>query len=139
TSTESTTTTTTTSTQATTTTQSNVGGNNFVTSGKCKDLAAKYAQLQSAATGAKGNIQDVANALHQFAGEVPSEIKGDVETLADAISKYADALKAAGYTPGKQPTAAQIAKIAAAVKTIQTAKVTQAGQHLSAWVQKNCT
>ena len=63
------------------------------------------------AAGAKGDVGAAAQALSKVADQAPSEIKGDVQTIADVLRKYADALKSAGYTPGQVPSAAQAAKI----------------------------
>jgi hypothetical protein len=122
---------------ATTSAQTTAATPSF-TKGKCKALAQK-AQAQFSPSNIQSDPEKVAAALESFVSQVPSEIRGDVKTLADAFKKYADALKAAGFKAGTVPSADQIAKLQSAFKEIDTAKVRQAEQHLTAWAQKNCT
>jgi hypothetical protein len=141
-----TTTETTTTTQATTTTTS--GGTttsgsttpNFA-SGKCKDLAAsaqKIGQDFSAAAGGTGNLDTAAKEFQAFVDAVPSEIKPDVQTLADAFTAYANALKGVHLTTGQTPSAADLQKLQAATKSFDVQKVQAAEQHLQAWTKTNC-
>jgi uncharacterized protein YhaN len=131
--TESTPTTTETTTQSTSTTP------NFATSGNCKDLTQSSEELSKALSGTGGDLQKSAQLFQNFADKAPSEIKGDVQTLADAFSKYADALKGVDLKSGQTPSAATLAKLQQASQEIDQAKVTQASQNISTWVQKNCS
>ena len=76
--------------------------------------------------------------FHDYANSAPSEVRGDFQTLADALDTYVHALLKAGIKPGKIPTQAQIAQIQAAAKAFSTQKLQAAEKHLSAWAQKNC-
>jgi len=131
--TESTPTTTETTTETTTSTTPD-----FVASGKCKELSEKAQKAFGQASGANADIEKSAQAFQDFVDEVPSEIRGDVQVFADAISAYADAIKGTGYTPGQAPTADQIAKLQEAAKSFNQEKVQQASANITAWVQKNC-
>ena len=127
--------------ESSTTTTGNTATTPVFASGKCKSLAAaseKIGQDLSAAS-AKGNLQDVAAEFQKFANSVPSEIRGDVQTIAAAISKYADALKGINFTPGQTPSAADLVKLQAALKSIDQPKLQAAEKHIQAWAQKNCT
>ncbi len=122
------------------TTSGNVTTPNFA-SGKCKDLAAsaqKIGQDFSAAGSGTGNLSDAAKEFQAFAKEVPSEIRADVQTLADAFAKYADALKGVDLSSGQTPSAADLQKIQSALKGFNQAKLQAAEQHIQAWTQKNC-
>ena len=141
-----TTTTTTTTTEETSTTAegttteaSGATTPNFA-SGKCKSLAQSAAKIGQdlSASGQNGNLQDVAKEFQAFANTVPSEIKGDVQTIAAAISKYADALKGVNITAGQTPSAADLVKLQAALKSVDQPKLEAAEKHLDAWTQKNC-
>lgn len=139
-------TTTTTTTESSSTAESSTTTTGTATtpvfaSGKCKSLAAASQKIGKdlSAASAKGNLQDVAKEFQQFANTVPSEIRGDVQTIAAAISKYADALKGVDLTPGKTPSAADLAKLQAAVQSIDQPKLQAAEKHIEAWAQKNCT
>ena len=122
---------------ATTTTKTTSGTPNFATSGNCRDLASSAQKFSAALTGASGDIKEQARIFQQFADKAPSDIRSDVKTIADAFSKIADS----GVTlkTGQVPSSDQLAKLQAAIKQINQAKVTQAEQRISAWVQKNCT
>ena len=114
----------------------------FANTSNCARLAALGAQvakaLQPVAGNAKATVANEAKALQAMAAAAPSEIRGDFETFATAFNGYVQALVKAGFSPGKTPTAAQIAQLSAAAKTFSTAKLSAAEQHLSAWTQKNC-
>jgi hypothetical protein len=131
------TTTTQTTAPATTSTKTTSGTPNFATSGNCKDLASSAQKFSAALTGAAGNLKKQAQLFQEFADKAPSDIRSDVKTIADAFSKLADA--GVNFKTGQVPSSDQLAKLQAAVKQIDQAKVTQASQRISAWVQKNCT
>ena len=120
-------------TKATTTTSS-LGG---LTAGKCKALAGLQAKFASAFTGAaqSGDLKKEADILKQAAGEAPSAIKGDVETLADYLSKVADV--AGKVKPGAVPDAGTQAKLQEILSQGQQ-KIQAAVNHLEAWAQQNC-
>ena len=114
----------------------------FANTSNCAKLAALGAQVAKAVQPVAGNAQatvaNEAKALQAMAAAAPSEIRGDFETFAAAFNGYVQAIVKAGFSPGKTPTAAQIAQLTAAAKTFSTAKLSAAEQHLSAWAQKNC-
>lgn len=129
-----------TTTDTTTTTTETSGSTPNFASGKCKDLAAAAAKIgqDMNASSASGNLQDVAKEFQAFVSVVPSEIKGDVQTMADAFTAYANALKGIDLTSGKTPSAADLVKMQAALKSFDQQKVQAASQHLQAWTTKNC-
>jgi|SRR6266542_5153382 hypothetical protein len=130
------TTTTVTTTTATTTTQSTTAAPNFATSGNCRNLAQSASKFSQALTGAEGNLKKQAQLFQEFANKAPAEIRSDVQTIADAFTKIANA--GVSLKAGQTPTADQVAKLQQAVKGIDQAKVTQASRNVAAWVQKNC-
>ena len=147
---------TTTTAAATTTTTASSGGSTTTTttttSGKpssfasAKDcaqlegLGKKFsAEFEAAATG--GKTPDYAKEVSLFkalADAAPSDIHGDLETLADAFATEAAALQKAHITPGKTPTASQLAALAGAGKAFSSPKVQAATQHLEAYGQSHC-
>jgi hypothetical protein len=99
----------------------------------------KFSQaLAAASSSGKSSLTDVATIYTALAKAAPSEIRPDFETLAEAFGNYANALKKTGYTPGKVPTASQMAALASLSKTFSSPKLAAAEQHLSAWGKKNC-
>jgi hypothetical protein len=143
--------TTTTAAAATTTTASS-GGSTTTTSGKpssfasAKDcaqlegLGKKFsAEFEAAATG--GKTPDYAKEVSLFkslADAAPSSVHGDLETLADAFAAEAAALQKAHITPGKTPSASQLAALAGAGKAFSAPKVLVATQHLEAYGESHC-
>ncbi len=125
---------TTTSEAATTT--SALGG--LVASGKCKDLAnlgQKYSQALSG-TGGTTDLKKTAQIVQEFADDAPSEIKADFQVVADYMSKVADV--AGNLKPGQTPDPAMLQKLQKLATSINTQKLTQASQNITAWVSKNC-
>jgi hypothetical protein len=121
-------------TEATTT--SAIGG--LVASGKCKDLAnlgQKYSQALSGAGGGQ-DLKKTAQIIQKFADEAPSDIKSDFQVVADYMSKIASV--AGNLKAGQVPDAATVAKLQKLSTEIDTQKLTQASQNITAWVSKNC-
>ena len=130
-------TTTTTTTASGSTTTPNVSG--IASASNCRELAGLSGQLAQAFGGTpSGDTKRYAAFLHAYADRAPKDIRPDFETLASAYDKMSAAL--GDYKPGsgQQPSAAQLAKLMKALQGIDQAKISQAGQHISAWVQKNC-
>jgi hypothetical protein len=106
--------------------------------GKCRDLAALGKKFESAFTGAAnaGDLKKEAELLQAFAKQVPSAIRSDVQVVADYLSKVASVVGT--VKPGQRPSAATLAKLQKVATSANQAKLAQAGQHIEAWVQKNC-
>ncbi len=125
-----------TSTQAAKTTPSFASAHNCT---QLKALGVKVAQsLQATSGNGQAAVQNEDAVLHALAQAAPSEIRGDFQTFADAFHTYFQALAKLKLKAGSVPTAAQIAQVTNAAKSLNTAKLQAAEQHLSAWAQKNC-
>ena len=121
-------------TEATTT--SALGG--LVASGKCKDLqnlGQKYSAALSG-SGAGTDLKKTAQVIQEFADDAPSEVKADFQVVADYMSKVADV--AGNLKPGQTPDPATLQKLQKLATSIDTQKLTQASQNITAWVAKNC-
>ena len=121
-------------TEATTTAA--LGG--LVASGKCKDLqnlGQKYSAALSG-SGAGTDLKKTAQVIQEFADDAPSEIKADFQVVADYMSKVADV--AGNLKPGQTPDTATLQKLQKLATSIDTQKLTQASQNITAWVAKNC-
>jgi len=127
----------------TTSSSGSSGTPSFASTKNCLQLATvgqKFSQAMAATSGTgKTDLTVVANAYKAMASAAPSAIRSDFETIAAAFSSYASALKKAGFTPGKVPTASQMVALAAASKSFSAPKLQAAEQHLSAWGTKNCS
>jgi len=114
----------------------------FARTHNCGQLAALGAQVAKSLQTTSGDFEaTVANedkVLQAMTQAVPSEIRGDFQTFASAFHTYFQAIAKLKLKAGAVPTAAQIAEMANATKSLSTVKLQAAEQHLSAWAQANC-
>jgi hypothetical protein len=111
----------------------------FLSSDKCREYVQLISSYASALSGAGGtDTERAAQALQDVADQAPDEIRDDFQTLADAYSKIADALKGVDLSSGT-PDASAIAKLQKLSQEIDEQKVTQASTNISTWLTKNCT
>jgi hypothetical protein len=95
-------------------------------------------QASTSATGGKPDFTKEEELFKALADASPSAIHGDFETLASAFAASASAFQKANLTPGKTPSATQVAELEAAGKAFSAPKVAAAEQHLEAWAATNC-
>ncbi len=110
-------------------------------SARCLDFASSASKLgQALASGASTsqNADNLKTYFNALAGKAPSDIKASFQVLADAVSKYADAIKKLDLKPGKTPSAADVQKLQASIASISTPKVTAASNKIQAWVKAGC-
>ena len=69
---------------------------------------------------------------------VPDEIKDDYQVIAQNFAKIAEALKGVDLTSGQTPSPEALAKLQELSKTMNSAEVQQASQHIEAWVKEHC-
>ncbi len=108
---------------------------------KLSELSVKFSEAMAAASGGSGapDLQATAKAYEEFADEVPEEIRGAFKTVAAAFGIYADALGGIDMSPGATPDPDTLAKVAAAAKSLDNAKLTAATAEIEAWAKNNCT
>jgi ABC-type glycerol-3-phosphate transport system substrate-binding protein len=129
-----------TETSMTESTSTEASGFNFA-SGDCKKLLAagqELSQSLSAAATDKQKLQESKQLFQSFVDKAPSEIKADLQILADAFSKYIDALGDINLKPGQTPDAATLQKLQQAIASVDQTKVQQASQHLDTWAKSHC-
>ena len=105
--------------------------------GECANFAGLSAKLSSAFAGTNG-IDSAAEVFDEIADQVPDEIRDDYEVLADNFQELADALKGIDLSAGETPSPEALAKLQELSKSMDSAEVQQASQHIEAWVQKHC-
>lgn len=115
----------------------------FASVGNCTQLAGVGEQfakaMEAAVSGGKYNLGAVQQAWQNLANAAPSAIRSDIEAYATAFKAWASALSNAHYKLGTVPSASQIAALQAAEKSMNTAKLKDAGKSLEAWARQNCT
>jgi hypothetical protein len=118
------------------------GGSTNNISKSCLDFAGTASKLgQALASGSSSTSQSAENLKTYFnslADRAPSDIKASFQTLADAISKYVDAIKKLDIKPGQTPNPADLQKMQAAVQSISTPNVQKASDKIQAWVKAGC-
>lgn len=122
-------------------TSTEASGFNFG-SGDCRKLAeagANLSQSFSSASTDKEKLEQAKQLYQSFVDKAPSEIKPDLQVLADAYSKIVDAVGNLNVKPGETPDAATIQKFQEALASIDNVKVRKASEHLTSWVTSNCT
>ncbi len=111
------------------------GGSSFCSQGKA-DLKELKAQLAAAASISstparlKAQVQTVMNAFQKAEGEAPSQIQGDIATIATTMNKLNQILAAHNYD--------LVSSAAQAGAVIDGAQFKAASNHLQAWATANC-
>jgi hypothetical protein len=104
-----------------------------------RSLAVQVAKsLQATSGNVQATIQNEDAVLQAMAQAAPSAIRSDFQTFANAFHTYLQAIAKLKLKAGSVPTAAQIAELTNAAKSLNTAKLQAAEAHLSAWAHKNC-
>jgi hypothetical protein len=113
-----------------------------VSIGNCEQLdgigTALAEALQAGTRGRKLRLHASIGASRSLADAAPSEIQPDLRLMAQTLSRLAGALAKAGYTPGRIPTASQVAVIKAATQPLNLAKLRAAEHHVARWWRQNC-
>jgi hypothetical protein len=139
--TEATTTDTDTTTGTDTTTDTDTDASPSFASGECRELVDAAADLSQSLGGTgtdTANLQDSQQVFQEFVDRAPDEIRADLQVLADAFAKYADALEGVDLKAGEAPDAATLQKLQAAVASIDQAEVQAASERVDTWARENC-
>jgi hypothetical protein len=134
-------------TTVTETTSTDTGGSSGASGGSsipksCLNFAqaaGKLGQaLASSGTSATANAESLKTYFNNLADKAPSDIKSAFQTLANAISKYVDALKDLNLKPGQTPNASDMAKLRGVIGELSKPDVQAASNKIQAWVQAGC-
>jgi hypothetical protein len=102
----------------------------------CLKLASIGATFAQAISGASD--EEAAEAFQNLVDDVPDEIKGDVQVLADWFADYAAKLKDIGLEAGQTPSAEQLTELQSVIAGANQEELTAASQRLEAWATENC-
>jgi hypothetical protein len=106
----------------------------FATTENCQEFAKIGTQITGALTGSTDPDQ-IKQAFDDLAAAAPDDIKADFQTLAEYMTKIADALQGVDLSSGQTPSSETLAKL----QSIDATAATAAGQNISKWVTENCT
>jgi hypothetical protein len=99
-------------------------------------LEDEFNQIESG----EASINDARSAIDQLQDTAPDEIRDDVDTVADAVTGYFDALEDSGVDPDS--ASAQVPEpteeVQSALENLQSEEVTEAGDNVEAFVDENC-
>ncbi len=118
----------TTTTAAETTTSSGTTTSASGLAANCKKFSDLGSSFSQALQGAGGDVQKEVQVFKQFADQTPQSIRPDFETLADAYSQVADALKGVNVSKGQAPDAATYTKLLALSQKIPEREVPDRAQ-----------
>jgi hypothetical protein len=108
---------------------------------KCIDYAGAAGKLGQALAASGGQSLDSEGLKNYFAGlakNAPSDIKAAFQTLAKAIGTYVDGIKGLNLKAGQTPSAADLAKVQAAVASLSKPDIQAASNKIQAWVNAGC-
>jgi hypothetical protein len=119
-----------------TTTSSSLSG--LASAKNCRDLASLSQKFSTAFSGSANgaDVKRQAALFEEFADKAPTDIRADFKVIADYFSKIADVV--GSLKAGTTPDPATVAKLQKLSTEVDQAKLTQASQHITDWVQKNC-
>jgi hypothetical protein len=107
--------------------------------GDCMKAGLAYFALSMQALGAsfgasESDLADMQSSLDELKGEIPSEIKSDFTTYADALQQYAEAMK--GMSIADMASGSGDAQKAAAI--LDTPEVKQAQANIDKYFEETC-
>lgn len=120
----------------------NSSGDLALLGGDCINAAEAYVGLSGLALLAlAGGVSDsdqakMKNDVAELTAKVPSEIKADITTYTDAITKFSDALKGVSITDLLNPTVQD--KLQKASAELETSKVEEASNNIEAYFNEKC-
>jgi hypothetical protein len=121
-------------TETETTDATETAESDFASTENCQEFAKIGTQISGALTGTTDPDQ-IKQAFDDLAAAAPEEIKADFETIADYMSKVADALGGVDLSSGQTPDASALAKLQGLDATAATA----ASTNITKWVTENCS
>ncbi|HWB23081.1 MAG TPA: hypothetical protein VG652_09360 [Gaiellaceae bacterium] len=124
--------------KAATTTSAKLPDLSILTSANCRQLLNISQSFAQAMEGSEQNLQKNAKLVQQFANKTPASIRPDFEVLAADWTKIATAMKGVNLSSLKAPNASVMARLVKLSSQLDTAKLTTASQHISAWAHANC-
>lgn len=110
-------------------------------SGDCLAFAgmgAKIAQAMGGASGTNADLSKTADLFDELVASAPDEIKDDLQVISEGVGKLAEALKGTDIASGAAPSADQLAKLQAALASVDSEKLQVASKNVEAWTLEHC-
>ena len=111
---------------------------------RCVEAATAMSQAATdiplALSGTSESFRDSVDKFKAFASSGPSEIRGDLETIADGFDDFVKVLADANVNPGsgQTPTPEDSAKIQTAASALSASGFQEATARVQAWFTSNC-
>jgi hypothetical protein len=107
---------------------------------KCVDLSAAAQEFE---TNTRGNVdlRREAKEFQRFVDVAPDEIRGDLQTFADAVSKWAEAVERAEGLKGADlanPTQETLKQLKGISARVDRQELKQATHNVVVWMDENC-
>jgi hypothetical protein len=110
-------------------------------SGDCLAFAGigtKIAQAMGGASGTNADLSKTADLFDELVASAPDEIKDDLQVISEGVAKLAEALKGTDIASGATPSADQLAKLQAALASVDSEALQAASKNVEAWALDNC-
>ncbi len=107
-------------------------------SGDCLEFAGIGLKIGEAMSGTNGDISKTADLFDELVANAPDEIKDDLQVISEGVATLAEAMKGIDVTSGATPSADQLAKMQAALASVDSAELQAASKNVEAWAQANC-
>ncbi len=103
-------------------------------------MAEVYGGIAQAMAHLGEGLDNALGTLEGFAAKAPSEIRGDLEIVADGFATFVQAMREVNFNPaaGGSPPPDAMAKMAAATEQLEKAEFTEAAARVSAWLEREC-
>jgi len=101
---------------------------------------AMVAAMGGAFTGEGGDTEESLEQFEELADNAPDDIKDDLQTIADGLGEYYEALADAGFDPdsGEVPDASDIAALTELAESLNTEEMQEAGDNVNEWFEAGC-
>ncbi len=119
-------------------------GTGTVTSAKCLEAATAMATaaggLSAAFGGSSGDLTGSVEAFEAFAAVAPSEIKDDLQTVAEGYADFVRVMADTDFNPasGQAPSPETMARLEAASEKLADSDFEAAADRVSAWFEDEC-
>jgi hypothetical protein len=107
---------------------------------KCPNISAAAKEFETN-TGSNLDFRKDAKEFQRFVDAAPDEIQGDLQTFADAFSKWAEAVERAETLNGADlanPTQKTLKKLRGISARVDRQELKQATHNIVVWMHENC-
>ena len=119
-------------------------GSGAITSERCAEavqaMSAAASAVPQSLTGEAGDFDESLDQLEAFADAAPDEIRDDMQVIAEAYARVAEALEDAGIDPdsGEPPSPERIAELQEIAEELDDEELQEASERVNTWFEEEC-